>query len=102
LLAVDRFSDTPHKRDIDKRIHRIGRRRDEDHRDAASRHTAFGRVQYATLFETFRDPLGLDAAAHQCLLDQYLGATVQRRALQDHVTFRPVTWDYALAHRLPF
>src|SRR5215471_5616426 len=85
LLAADRFCSSPHKSYIDKRVHRIGWRLDEDHRDAALGHDAFSRATHAALVETVHEALGLDSEAHQGLLNQHLGAAVERTAVQDRV-----------------
>src|SRR5579871_294763 len=85
LLAADRFSDTPHKRNIDKRVHWIGRRLDEDHRNPALGHAPFSRTVDVALIETVREPLGFYAKRRQGLLDQYLGAAIQWTAVQDRI-----------------
>ena len=51
-FRADLLRDASHQRDIDQAVHRIGRRLDEDHRDAADSHGALGRAANAFLVES--------------------------------------------------
>ncbi|MFK4712761.1 hypothetical protein ABIF56_003463 [Bradyrhizobium elkanii] len=81
----NRVGDAPRQRDIDQAVGRIGRRLDEDHRDAALLHRLVGSGADDTLVEAVGKAHGVNREARQRPGEQRLGAAVERLRMQDHV-----------------
>ena len=82
LLAADFFRDAPNQRDIDKAVHRIRRRLDENQSDASGRHGALGFSANVLLVESVRKADIFDAERRKGPADQDFRASIERPAMQ--------------------
>ncbi len=85
LLLADRVGDAADHRDIDEAVGRVGRRFDQDHRDAAFRHRLLGRRLHRSLVDAVGETDGGNAEVEEGLRQQRFGAAVERLRMQNRV-----------------
>ena len=68
----------PGQCDVDKAVGRIGRRLDEDHRNAASLHRRIGGGTNGVLVEAIGEPHRVNRKARERPGEQRLGAAIER------------------------
>ncbi|MGY3290460.1 hypothetical protein ACVWWP_003527 [Bradyrhizobium sp. LM3.6] len=85
LLLSDDVGDTPHHRDVDQPVGRVGRSFDQDHRDPALAHGLFRGLADHSFVNTIGEADGADRQTRKRIRQQGFRPAIERLGVQNDI-----------------